>query len=172
MYIPVAVFVIPRFPPKTKLIIILVILDGLSGLWWLIASALLVAAAVKISGYVDVNRTGSYYDDFKPALDMTWICAALGAFELSVFSNMSSGLVLLMRGYFTVLYLLWLWPCSLVWHSLTLIAVTAQKSQYQMAPPSTYRSAQKKLNRSPLIPQEALNCLRLALFRTWATKEI
>lgn len=171
MYLPVAVFVIPRFPPKIKLIITLVILDGLSALWWLIALALLTTAAVKISVYVDIDHTGSYYGDFKPALDMTWTCAALGAFELSVFSNLSSGLVLLMRVYFSALFVV----AVALFVSLALShnsGGTGTKIAVSNDPTVNLPECPEEAQRELLIPQEALNYLRLALVETWATEKV
>lgn len=82
MYLPLALFVIPRFSPNAKPGILLFVLDALSTLWWLVTFALLADHAVKIGLAVDATYTGSYTDDFTVALNLTRACGALGAGEL------------------------------------------------------------------------------------------
>ncbi|KEF54157.1 uncharacterized protein A1O9_09952 [Exophiala aquamarina CBS 119918] len=82
VYLPLAVFLFPRFSPNAKPVILLFVLDALSTLWWLVTFALLADHSAKIGLLLDVSSTGSFADDLTVALDLTRTIAALGAGEL------------------------------------------------------------------------------------------
>ena len=82
MYLPVVVFLIPSLAAKYKPLIIILVFELLSTLWWLVAFALLADAGRKLSLYTNDLYSTIYDNEFTPPVNMTQASAGLGALEL------------------------------------------------------------------------------------------
>lgn len=78
-------FLLPSLAPQFKPIIVLLVTELLTTLWWLVTFALLADDSRRLSLWVDEPVVGSYWDTFKSALGMTQASAVFGAFEFVLF---------------------------------------------------------------------------------------
>ncbi|KIW99773.1 uncharacterized protein Z518_10701 [Rhinocladiella mackenziei CBS 650.93] len=94
VYLPIAVFVLPKIAAKFKPMIIVLVLELLSTLWWLVTFALLADDSRKLGLWINELGIGSYWDGYKPALGMTQASAVIGAVEFVLFAVASAVIII------------------------------------------------------------------------------
>ncbi|KAG9792196.1 hypothetical protein ABEF95_001770 [Exophiala dermatitidis] len=83
-YIPVATFVIPNLSAKVRPLIILLVLELLTTLWWLVTFALLADNSSRLASWLDTGYTNA-----KVGLGLAQSSAAFGAVEFVLFAVVS-----------------------------------------------------------------------------------
>ncbi|EXJ93750.1 hypothetical protein A1O1_02143 [Capronia coronata CBS 617.96] len=77
VYLPVATWLIPNLNAKCKPLIILLVLELFTTLWWLVAFALLADNSSTLATWLDTD-----YTNIKAGVGLTQASAAFGAAEL------------------------------------------------------------------------------------------